>query len=286
MGYGVATNMVSGINNFSGGTANGNGGIMVNMSQEDIQHDVPKYSDKSVAFDGVADRVYLTDSGTVPTEFQDTGNNNAYSFFSWIKTTGGSGGGSYWFPDDTIIEIRTQEPTDVEVPFSFGVASNKLWLGRSSDSLVTDEAVAGVATVNDGNWHHVGFTVDDDAWVLYVDGESDASGTFSVATGDCSVGTQTSNLQFGCRSKDDGGYTNCFSGNIDEAAFWNSALTSDTVQTIYNSGVPTDISDLSPIGWWRMGEGSTYPTIVDAGSGSNNATMVSMTAASIEYDTP
>jgi len=286
-GWGTAYNETA-AEMIQGDTPGGNGGtMMINMTQSDIVQDAPKYSRLSVDFDGLSQYMNITDSASVPTDYQGMGNNNAYSFFCWIKTTGGAGGGLYWFPDDTIVELRTQEPTDVEVPFSFGVASNKLWFGRTSDSLTTDEAVAGVATVNDGNWHHVGFTIDNDAWVLYVDGSSDASGTFTVATGDCSVGTQTSNFQFGCRTRDPGDHDrNFFAGNIDEAAFWNTALTSGNVKTIYNNGRPTDISSLSPVGWWRMGEGSTFPTIIDDGSGSNNGAMTNMAAADIENDTP
>ncbi len=77
-----------------------------------------------------------------------------------------------------------------------------------------------------------------------------------------------------------------FQGQIDEFAFWSSALTASDVTAIYNSGVPADLSSLSPVGWWRMGDGTgdtdsgggtpasgdTIGTVVDQGSGSNNAT--------------
>ena len=80
MGYGVAENMVSGVNNFSGGTANGNGGFMFNMSQGDIQHDVPKYSNKSFLFDGVSD--YITMGDVLDFNFDDT-----FSISVWFKAT-------------------------------------------------------------------------------------------------------------------------------------------------------------------------------------------------------
>jgi hypothetical protein len=67
-----------------------------------------------------------------------------------------------------------------------------------------------------------------------------------------------------------------FDGLMDEAAIFNSALSTSDVSAIYNSGTPTDISSLSPVHWWRMGEndGGTGTTITDQGSGGNDATLV------------
>ena len=38
--------------------------------------------------------------------------------------------------------------------------------------------------------------------------------------------------------------------------------------------------------YWRMGDGDTFPTILDNSSNSNNATMTNMDAGDIEEDTP
>ena len=66
-----------------------------------------------------------------------------------------------------------------------------------------------------------------------------------------------------------------YEGFMDEVALWDSALTSSNVTAIYNSGVPNDLSALSPVNWWRMGDinGASGVTITDQGSGSNNATL-------------
>ena len=66
-----------------------------------------------------------------------------------------------------------------------------------------------------------------------------------------------------------------FDGNIDEVAYFTSELSASDVTTIYNSGVPNDISSLSPTGWWRMGDNDsgTGTTVTDQGSGSNNGTL-------------
>jgi hypothetical protein len=65
------------------------------------------------------------------------------------------------------------------------------------------------------------------------------------------------------------------SGNIDEVAIWDSALSASDITSIYNSGVPNDISSLSPVAYYRMGDndGGTGTTITDQGSGGNDGTL-------------
>jgi len=46
-------------------------------------------------------------------------------------------------------------------------------------------------------------------------------------------------------------------GNLSNIAVWNSELTSDQVLTVYNGGVPSDISSLSPTRWWSL-SGDSY----------------------------
>ena len=89
-----------------------------------------------------------------------------------------------------------------------------------------------------------------------------------------------------------GSYSFPFQGQIDEFAFWSSALSASDITAIYNSPakVPNDLGpsglNLNPVGWWRMGDGTgdtdsgggapangdTIGTVVDQGSGGNNAT--------------
>ena len=75
-------------------------------------------------------------------------------------------------------------------------------------------------------------------------------------------------------------------GNIDEVSLFNTELSQSDITSIYNSGTPTDLTSYSPLGWWRMGDGSTYPTINDLGSGSNNGTMTNMSSANFVTDVP
>ena len=66
-----------------------------------------------------------------------------------------------------------------------------------------------------------------------------------------------------------------FNGKIDEVAFWDSSVSESDIATMYNSGVPGDLTSLSPYGWWRMGDddSGTGTTITDQGSGSNDGTL-------------
>lgn len=64
-----------------------------------------------------------------------------------------------------------------------------------------------------------------------------------------------------------------FKGNIDELSIFFTDKTSE-VATIYNSGIPTDLAELSPTRWYRMGEEANHTgrewVLTDQGSGGNN----------------
>ena len=70
-----------------------------------------------------------------------------------------------------------------------------------------------------------------------------------------------------------GAFTN--EGKVDEAAYWNRGLSASDITAIYNSGVPTDLSSYSPVGWWRCGDndGGTGTTVTDQGSGGNDMSV-------------
>jgi hypothetical protein len=94
----------------------------------------------------------------------------------------------------------------------------------------------GVAKVNDGNWHHIAYVLDQgNALLAYVDGVLDVSST--TATTNCGKGcsgfnwasdlviAQGGNCRFGA---------NGFGGTIDEVRLYNRALTAVEVGVLYN----------------------------------------------------
>ena len=82
-------------------------------------------------------------------------------------------------------------------------------------------------------------------------------------------------------------------GYCDELAIFNSDQSANA-STIYNNGVPNDISNLSPLSWWRMGDKATYSnpggsgnwTLTDQGSGGNDGTSNGMDENNRVLDTP
>jgi len=126
------------------------------------------------------------------------------------------------------------------------------------------KTVASLTTFNDGNWHHVMGVNDGTNLKIYIDGvlnNSNTDGSSGIAgSNDSRIGARWNN-------------NNYFEGSIDEFAIWDSDQSSN-ISAIYNSGVPSDLSTLNPLGWWRMGEAATHNgrewELVDQGSGGNN----------------
>ena len=98
----------------------------------------------------------------------------------------------------------------------------------------------------------------------------------------CNIGVQRRNAD------STNGY---FSGNIDEVAIWDSALTAAQITNIYKgesnggsggtNGTPGNLLSFSPKAWWRMGDGAeanSGTTIYDMSLFSNDITMVSSPA--------
>jgi len=136
-------------------------------------------------------------------------------------------------------------------------------------------ALSSVGTFNDNAWHHVLYVKNATNMYLYIDGSLNASNT--------SGGTTTTSgldMRLGAR------YTtgNFYEGLMDEVAIWNSDRSAD-VSTIYNSGVPNNLNDLSnvPLSWWRF-EG-TGLTATDSGTGGNDGILDNTVVRSTDVPT-
>jgi hypothetical protein len=80
--------------------------------------------------------------------------------------------------------------------------------------------------------------------------------------------------------------TRVFTGLADDCFVYDDLLTAGEVTTLYNSGDPPDLTSVLPanlIGYWLMGDGDTFPTLLDSGSGGNNLTMTNMEAGDLGY---
>jgi hypothetical protein len=228
-------------------------------------NDKQAYSHRSVDFDGVDDYVEM---GTGINSSLEVGDSFTYS--AWFRTTeSGTNqmimGNMEWSP------VRYRG-------FSLAITSSNIVRVRCMYNSVSYHYIDSSAISTD-TWYHVVASYDGSGTLagmnLYIDGALDnaSSGT----TGTLTDITSLDPFRIGTAEN----FTWDFKGNIDEVAVFSSELTSGNVTTIYNSGTPNDISSFSPLSWWRMGEGDTFPTLTDSGSGSNDGTMTNMVAGDI-----
>jgi hypothetical protein len=136
-------------------------------------------------------------------------------------------------------------------------------------------------------WNHIVLTFDADAnsnnVILYLNGEEVDSGDLATAL------VAFGNIQFGRG----GSGLNYFKGYLDEAAIWESTLSSDEVMSVYAEGIPRDIrvnyrsyvSSDTLASLWRMGdENRQGDANVSDFIGGNNCTLVN--GGTFELDTP
>lgn len=138
-------------------------------------------------------------------------------------------------------------------------------------------------------WYHVAATYDgggaSSGMNMYIDGidrtSRTSSGSYSFmdnTSATLTLGLQKSTSQF-------------LDGVLDEVMLWQEDFSISQVRLLYNSGYPIDPRVLFPSStlraYWRMGDDSVYPTIVDsADEGLNDGTMQNMVADNIKTDVP
>ena len=240
----------AGISTPSGGA--GGGGALSNQYSLDL--------------DGTNDYMSATPSFTL------------YSVSFWIK------------PDST---VNSSSSPQVVLGFQ---SYDRLAIGAVTSYLTGDDSIGiaygagafgtGNVSIPNSSWTHIivawqtssqtnSGSAGYDFWV-YGTLQSAASGAQSGGTVPTSR-LSVSNLNIGRRTLDG---AQPYAGLVDEVAFWSVDVSSD-IATIYNSGVPSDLSDNSIVGtapynWYRMGDnnGGSGTTITDQGSGGNNGTLV------------
>jgi hypothetical protein len=169
----------------------------------------------------------------------------------------------------------------------------RLGLTGELEWAVFDSAATGVFAITSGvnyadnQWHNVVCTHQTNGRSkIYVDG------TLQVDIAGLTTNVFNTSIEF-LIGRRNFSVTQFFVGNIDEVAVWTSELSAAAVTAIYNGGKPKDLSGLSPVSWWRMGEEATYDgttnqfTIPDQGSGGNTGTSSNtMLLETLVGDTP
>ena len=216
----------------------------------------------SVDFDGVDDYMAL-----------DTGSINLYGFSCWFKcdsTISASSGVKGVLLGQTGISYVLALGGNITGDFTNEIITIR---ASAQNSFAYTNASATIST----DWHHVvaawstsAATTEGDGYDIWLDGNKvgNDAGT-STPSSPYSIGS----VAFRIGQRQNGGYP--FAGLIDEVSIFTSTLSASNIATLYNSGTPSDISTLSPFGWWRMGDivGGTGTSITDEGSGGYNGTL-------------
>ena len=252
----------------------GNNGTMTNFSTFSSDVPVELFSRKSILLDGVDD--YVTMGDVLDTS--DTGA-DAFSISAWYKT---SNSGTQMI----VTKWSNVSPTNGFGLFLQGSSQMRFFMGSFVGNAYLNVTSNTTSSFTDGNWHHVVLTYDgsraSSGIKIYVDTSLITLNTLRDVT---PVGVNNiQEFMIGVRGE---ASNNAFpfDGNIDEVSYFNSELSASDVTSIYNSGVPNDISSLSPLSWWRCGDGDTAPTLLDNGSASNNGTMTNFSTFSTDVPT-
>jgi hypothetical protein len=264
-------------------------GTMLNMSSSNIVTDSPggTFSTKAVTFDGVNETV---DVGKVA-HFDTT---TPFTLSAWVYLTGSS-----------TCAVMGKQTTGA--PFGYALLAYPSGAGFYFDlHLINNSTVSGVRVETTdiyakNTWHHVCVSWDGNA-------SGAASGvTFRINGAAPTQNIHQDNLSSASFANPDGRFTIGDRGNyptaplpltgkIDEVSVWTTELSTTEMDEIYNSGTPADLASHSAVanllGWWRMGDGDTFPILTNHGSGSgytsggHDGTMTNMDAGDIVNDHP
>lgn len=203
----------------------------------------------------------------------------------YVPSAGSTFSGSVW--------IKTSDTSNSMAFFSmedgngtYGITlktpgSNKNWwvVGPTFTTNGQIGGTGGAASIRDGNWHHIALTVNSQTIKIYTDGSLVGTTTLSASAAYVGPNPPASGNLTNYRYLIGRGYAvgqYQFNGLMDEVALFETELTASQVTDIYNSGVPTHISSLSPAGYWRMGDNDsgTGTTVTDQGIGGNDGSLI------------
>lgn len=222
----------------------------------------------SNAFDGGGSQEFRTSALSRPSG--SWSDNVPYTLSAWVKpnATGGDGGVIGFFPS-------TSSSTGSSYVGSFYHTSGTKYAWYQ----VNENQGGGAFVV--GSWNHLVQIWDGSNLKGYI------NGVLQLSTSKANNGFGTSGT-LAIHGSSRGRWNDRAPINIDEVAVWDSALTDGGVSvgsnatgqiaTLYNSGTPSDLTSLAPIGWWLMGDsqtgqtngGTTPTTITDVGIGSHS----------------
>tara|TARA_B100000963_G_scaffold252286_1_gene221022 strand:- start:104 stop:802 length:699 start_codon:yes stop_codon:yes gene_type:complete len=189
-------------------------------------------NDFSMNFDGIDDYINFSSAISLP---------GAFTLSAWIKPVSVTGNTCL------IISSRTNNSNKIGT-----LGSNGLQIKLGGSIVYLTES--GGNTFDLDVWQHLLITRDSSNNITaFRNGTS-----FGGSATNSNTGTYDSMGQFK--------NSNFLNSKLDEVAIFDSV---QNVATLYNSGIPGDLSSLSPLHWYRFEEGSGT-TAIDSGTGGSN----------------
>ncbi len=214
----------------------------------------------SLSLDGTNDNASLSDSGI------GVDSQSAYTFSCWAKFDSVTNNSGFFAVDGgTSINDWTFNNW-----WRIESSGNLLsWYHRDSSTYKINSGTltgAGLSAFATGTWYHIMCTWSGSELKSYVNGTLIATKTSVTDWSGRSGRNFAINIGLNRIAYID--------GKIDEWA-WIPTDQSSAVADIYNSGVPTDLSSLSPLFYYRMGDNDegTGSTVTNQGSGTGNLTL-------------
>ena len=233
----------------------------------------PSFSNtKSIELDGIDDYVEVADADNL--SFGNTTFDSPFSISAWINMTDATKFRIVNKRDSSKSEYHFTTGGSDTLSFNIFDFSTGGFISRKYNTALTSY---------EGQWIHVSATYDGSSSAsgmkLYLNGTRVDDTT---STGGTYVAMENTNAPFNIGKQ----ITEFANGLIDEVAIFDVELSASDVTSIYNSGIPNDISSISGlVSWWRCGDGDTAPTLTDNGSGGNDGTMNNFSTFSTDVPT-
>lgn len=230
------------------------------------------HSTKSISFGGTNE--YVTFGNVLNFE-----RNLPFSISFWVKTSNTGGGtilGKSANSTGKGYSLFCNVTTGTLVWSISGGGTGGTITATSSSSFVTGSWVHCVLTYN-GSSINTGLKI----WRNAVDVTNPQTGGPLTATIVC-----TDPLVFGALRPGSSYYI----FQMDEGAYYDKVLSGAEIAWIYNGGFTRSLTDSgcpsNLVAWWRMGEGDTYPTVLDQTANHYDGTMVNMETTDFGDDYP
>jgi hypothetical protein len=234
---------------------------------------VGTYETKSTLFDGVDEYASVTG----PSGYAAM---SAFTVSCWFYYDGISDFGS----------LISWGEWDGNFSFSLEVANNAVELmTQGAAGTAAANAKSRRTTINvAGKWIHAAATFNSGTIEIWVNGVKSPLTTNydNTVTSVLLPNSPSRYLVVGNQRNTNNTFNYPYTGRICDVAVFNSALSDANIATLYNNGLPSDISSLSPLSWYKMGDGDTFSTITDHGSSASDLTMTNMESGDFVNDAP